>query len=99
MRSTSTLFAALALAIACAPPRPTPAPVSTAPAPATAAPAQGGTAVARGMDAAQVRAALGAPIRVDRITSVAADGAGYERWTYQDREVVLLDGKVVDVVP
>ena len=51
------------------------------------------------MEAAQVRRALGAPKHVEKVGSVAAPGAGYERWIYADREVVLLDGKVVDVVP
>jgi hypothetical protein len=55
------------------------------------------------MDAAEVRRLLGDPARVERIPSVAARGAGYERWIYRsggaDREIVLLDGKVVDLLP
>lgn len=51
------------------------------------------------MDAAQVRRAVGDPARVEKVGSAAAPGAAYERWIYPDREVVLLDGKVVDVVP
>ena len=101
MRFTSPLTA-IALALACTGSRPTPAPppagitAPSAPGPdaATAAPP-----VTRGMEAAQVRRALGAPKHVEKVGSVAAPGAGYERWIYADREVVLLDGKVVDVVP
>lgn len=51
------------------------------------------------MEAAEVRRAIGDPARVEKVASVAAPGAAYERWIYPDREVVLLDGKVVDVVP
>ena len=85
-------FAALLFALACAgrstPPRgsPTLPPTWTAPA-SEPAPIAAAIAppVARGMDAAQVRR--------------AAKGARYERWIYADRMVVLLDGRVVDVVP
>jgi hypothetical protein len=52
------------------------------------------------MSAAEVRAALGDPARVERVDSAAAPGSRYERWLYAgDREVVLLDGVVVDVLP
>jgi hypothetical protein len=91
-----------ALALACAAPRPPPSPVAPA---AIAPPSVPGSAatsaprVTRGMDAAQVRRVLGDPARVEKIGSVAAAGAVYERWIYADRELVLLEGKVVDVVP
>ena len=99
-------FAALLFALACAgrstPPRgsPTLPPTWTAPA-SEPAPIAAAIAppVARGMDAAQVRRALGEPARVERVDSAAAKGARYERWIYADRMVVLLDGRVVDVVP
>jgi hypothetical protein len=51
------------------------------------------------MDAGEVRRALGAPERVEKVNSAAAKGSRYERWIYADRVVVLLDGKVVDVLP
>jgi hypothetical protein len=93
-------LAALAAALACAAPRPRPAPPPAVIAPQAApAPAESRPSVARGMDAANVRRALGDPARVEKVASIAAPGAGYERWIYRDREVVLLDGKVVDVVP
>ena len=50
------------------------------------------------MDAAQVRGALGEPLRIERIGSAALPGADYERWIYPDRELVLLDGRLVDAV-
>ena len=50
------------------------------------------------MDPGQLRAALGEPLRIERIGSAAAPGASYERWIYPDRELVLLDGRVVDAV-
>ncbi len=93
---------ALLLALACAAARtaPTPPPVETAPAsePAPVA-APIAPPVARGMDAAAVRRALGEPARVEKVDSATAKGVRYERWIYADRVVVLLDGKVVDVVP
>src|SRR6266545_1431165 len=108
MRITWPIFAlflaALFFALACAgrstPPRasPTLPPTETAPAsepaPIAAPRAPPG---ARGMDAAQLRRALGEPTRVERVSSAAAKGARYERWIYADRLVVLLDGRVVDV--
>lgn len=63
---------------------------ATTPAPAPVAP---------GLDGTEVRRRLGAPQRVERIPSAAAAGAAYERWSYRDRQVLLLDGKVIDVVP
>ena len=51
------------------------------------------------MDAAEVRRRLGAPKRVEQVPSAAAHGTRYERWSYGAREVVLVDGKVIDVVP
>ncbi len=51
------------------------------------------------MDAAGVRRALGEPARVEHMESAAAKGSRYERWIFADRVVVLLDGKVVDVLP
>jgi hypothetical protein len=53
-------------------------------------------AVTRGMDAGAVRRALGDPSRVERIASGAAPAAGYERWIYPDREIVLLEGMVLE---
>ncbi len=71
--------------------------------PPVAEPAPGSASVAGrvvlGMDAAAVRLALGEPLRIDRVASSAARGSSYERWSYAGREVVLLDGKVIDVVP
>jgi hypothetical protein len=92
MRTRSLLLAACCAALGCATAKPT----STAP-PAAAASVP--AAIAPGLDAAEVRRRLGAPQRVERIPSAAAPGAAYERWSYRDREVVLLDGKVIDVVP
>jgi hypothetical protein len=94
MRTRSLLLAACCAALGCATAKPTS--TSTAP-PAAAAGVP--SAVAPGLDAAEVRRRLGAPQRVERIPSAAAPGAAYERWSYRDREVVLLDGKVIDVVP
>ncbi len=96
--SPSLVAVAAATALACATTRPAPAPPPIAIAP-TSAPGPARPAVSRGMEAAQVRLALGDPPRVEKIASAAAAGAAYERWIYADREVVLLDGKVVDVVP
>jgi hypothetical protein len=94
-----TLF----LALACAAPR---TPAETAPPTETApvtepAPIAAPIAppVVRGMDAAEVRSALGEPARVEHAESAAAKGSRYERWIFADRVVVLLDGKVVDVAP
>ncbi|HTT70605.1 MAG TPA: hypothetical protein VMG32_05235 [Anaeromyxobacteraceae bacterium] len=50
------------------------------------------------MDAAALRHALGPPERIERVGSPVS-GASYERWVYPDREVVLLDGLVLDAVP
>jgi hypothetical protein len=55
--------------------------------------------VVPGMDAAQVRRLLGDPKQVERVPSAAAPPATYERWIYPGRQLVLLDGKVVDAGP
>ena len=104
---------ALAVFVACAGPAIAPSPESGAPpsaapappssgavAPPVPPPRAGATAapVTRGMSAADVRRALGEPTRIEQVASSAARGARYERWSYPSREVVLLDGKVVDVV-
>jgi len=97
MRTRALLLAACG-ALACATGRPTatpaPAPTSAASSTSTAA-----AIIAPGLTAAEVRRRLGDPQRVDRTPSAAAQGAVYERWHYLDREVVLLDGRVIDVVP
>lgn len=93
-----TLLLAACAALGCATSRPaTPPPPAPLPAPTSAAPA--GPVLPTGLDAQEVRRRLGEPERVERIPSAAASGAVYERWRYRDREVVLLDGKVIDVVP
>ncbi len=97
MRTRALLLAASA-ALGCATARPP----STSTSVPTAASTTAGAATAiitPGLAAAEVRRRLGAPQRVERIPSAAAPGAAYERWSYRDREVVLLDGKVIDVVP
>lgn len=94
MRTRPLLLATALLACATARPKaPGPAQAPAAPA-ATAAPI-----VTPGLDAAAVRQRLGEPARVERVPSSAAAGATYERWRYPDREVVFLDGKVIDAVP
>src|SRR3990172_8606773 len=97
MRFTLPLLLAC-ITLACARSRPAPPP-ATAPGAAPRPLAPAAPRVSRGMDAAQVRGALGEPARKEKVGSVAAAGAAYERWIYPDREVVLLDGKVVDVLP
>lgn len=103
MRRHGPALVAAALALGCGAPRVAPPPVPpVAPVqPSAAAPSAKPIPppVARGMGAAQVRRALGAPARVEAVPSAAAKGARYERWTYADRVVVLLDGEVVDVLP
>jgi hypothetical protein len=104
MRPTRLLLAAFAaIALSCASARSAPAPAAPAPPRAAAGAVTAVAPVARGMDAAEVRRLLGDPARVERIPSVAARGAGYERWIYRsggaDREIVLLEGKVVDLLP
>jgi hypothetical protein len=106
-RHAATALAGALAALACAAPRARPeAPAAASPVPAApaatgpAAAVPRGPAVRRGMSAAEVRAALGGPARVERVDSAAAPGSRYERWLYAgDREVVLLDGVVVDVLP
>jgi hypothetical protein len=97
----------LATALACASQRPSPTPPGLhppAPALGAAPAAAAGTAapprVAIGGDAASVRRELGDPLKVERIDSAVAPGTRYERWLYAGgREVVLIDGKVADVLP
>ena len=55
--------------------------------------------VARGMDGSEVRRRLGTPQRIEQVSSAAVHGARYERWSYGSGEVVLVDGKVLDVLP
>jgi len=108
LRLASALVVAMAgAALGCAAARIAPAAPPSPAAPSRAAPSAAPIAapVARGMDAATVRRLLGNPARVERIPSSAARGAGYERWFYAaaggalERELVLLEGKVVDVLP
>jgi len=58
--------------------------------------------VVPGMDAATVRRAWGDPAAVRRIPSPSAPGLVYERWSWgapgKGREVVIVDGKAVDVL-
>jgi len=51
------------------------------------------------MDAKEVQRLLGAPSHVETLPSSVAKSARYERWSYADHEVVLIDGKVVDTLP
>jgi len=51
------------------------------------------------MDGAEVRRRLGDPKRVEPVPSAAVHGVRYERWSYGSSEVVLVDGKVIDVLP
>jgi hypothetical protein len=107
-----TVAALVTAALACASPRATAPPVSPPPPPSDApappppeapppAPRAGRAQrdVVRGMEAAAVRAVLGEPRHIERIDSTAAHGSRYERWIYDQREVVLLDGKVIDLLP
>jgi len=96
------LATALATALACASARSTSTSTSTSTATSAAkatANSTAGAAVARGMDAAEVRRRLGAPQRVEQVPSAAVHGTRYERWSYGAREVVLVDGKVIDLYP
>lgn len=98
MRTRSLFLAACCAALGCATARPP----STSTSVPTAASTTAGAATAiitPGLAAAEVRRRLGDPQRVEHVPSSAAQGAIYERWRYPDREVVLLDGKVIDVVP
>jgi hypothetical protein len=100
MRFTrGSLVAIIALASACGPHPGTPRRASPSPAGAPEPAPSLAARVSRGMDGAQVRGALGEPARKEKVGSVAAPGATYERWVYAGGEVILLDGKVVDVVP
>jgi hypothetical protein len=102
MRTRPLLLAACAL-LGCATARPTATGTSASTANATpsAKPtaSTATSAITPGLAASEVRRRLGDPQRVERVPSSLAGGATYERWRYQDREVVLLDGKVIDVVP
>lgn len=69
-------------------------------APGGPAPGAASATALRGLDAEAVRRLLGEPQKIDRVPSAAAQGATYERWTYAgNREIVFLDGKVVDSIP
>lgn len=69
-------------------------------APGGSAPGTVSTAALRGLDPAAVRRLLGEPQKIERVASATAPGAGYERWTFAgNREVVFLDGKVLDALP
>ncbi|HEX7623480.1 MAG TPA: hypothetical protein VF400_07890 [Anaeromyxobacteraceae bacterium] len=96
-------LAALTAALGCASPRPLAPTLSPAGGEGgkVTATATGGAwaGVARGMEAAEVRRRLGAPQRVEQVPSAAVHGSRYERWSYGAREVVLVDGKVIDVAP
>ncbi|GEJ56349.1 hypothetical protein [Anaeromyxobacter diazotrophicus] len=98
MRTRALLLAACA-ALGCATARaPGPgAPRTDARGPAAAAAAA--AVITPGLAAAEVRRRLGDPQRVEHVRSSASPGASYDRWRYPDREVVLLDGRVIDVVP
>jgi hypothetical protein len=100
MRTRPLLLSGCA-ALACATARPPATTTGTAtPTPTTnAATATAAAAIAPGLAAADVRRRLGEPRKVERVTSSTAQATVYERWRYPDREVVLLDGKVIDVVP
>ena len=99
-------LAAFTAALGCATPRPL-TPALSHPGPPHAegegekrtAPAGEAGPVARGMDAAEVRRRLGDPKRVEQVPSAAVQGTRYERWSYGTREVVLVDGKVIDFLP
>src|SRR5574337_544116 len=97
---TRTLLLAGCAALGCATARPTSAPARNTPATSgAAASASGAAIVTPGLTAAEVRRRLGDPRKVERVPSAAVQGAVYERWAYPDREVVLLDGKVIGVAP
>jgi hypothetical protein len=101
MRTRPLLLAGCA-ALACTTTRPTATTTGTTTpttnAAATAASTSTST-LAPGLAAAEVRRRLGEPRKVERVTSSTSQGTVYERWRYPEREVVLLDGKVIDVVP
>jgi len=92
---------AFTAALACATPRPLTPTLSPAGGEGEKRSAPGAEAgrVARGMDAAEVRRRLGEPKRVEKVPSAAVHSTRYERWSYGPGEVVLVDGKVIDVVP
>ena len=77
------------------------APLRAAAAPGPVAPPGAATAPPPlpGMDAAAVRRAWGEPASIRRIPSLSVPGLVYERWTWSGgREVVLVDGKALDVL-
>jgi len=93
------LLALMVAALACAAPHPPATVIAPSAVPPPAAAAARATGVAVGMDAAEVRRRLGDPKHVEQVPSAAVHGTRYERWSYGAREVVLVDGKVIDVVP
>lgn len=109
MRLALSLLALLAAA--CAGPRAGSSPALARPgkppsaptlAPSPAAP--GGTClIARGMDREALLRCMGKPAEVERRSSSAVEGLGYEDWIYRTagdntvREIWLADGKVIDV--
>ena len=99
MRTHPLLLAGCA-ALGCATARPTATTTGTPIQPRSATATADSTAtITPGLAAAEVRRRLGDPRKVERVASATAQGAVYERWRYPDLEVVLLDGKVIDVVP
>lgn len=92
-------LAVMVAVLACASPRRPATSIAPTAAPPAATAAALATGVAMGMDAAEVRRRLGAPKRVEQVPSAAVHGTRYERWSYGAREVVLVDGKVIDVFP
>jgi uncharacterized lipoprotein len=98
MMRTRPLVLAACAALGCATARPTQTQTSTSTTKTTATPTAT-LAVTPGLAASEVRRRLGDPQRVERVPSSVSGGATYERWRYPDREVVLLDGKVIDVLP
>ena len=97
MRTRSLLLAAFAT-LGCATARPTATAKPSETATTTTAAPRATAAMAPGLAAAEVRRRLGDPQLVERVPSSVAGGATYERWRYPDREVILLDGKVIDIV-
>ena len=63
---------------------------------ADAARAAAGREQARGDEREQARSE---PRVCEQVPSAAVHGTRYERWSYGAGEVVLVDGKVIDVLP
>jgi len=86
----AALAALAALGCATGSPRPPP------PGPSAAPP------VSPGMDAATLRRTWGEPASVERISSPAAPGLVYERWSWgapgEGRTALLVGGRVVDLL-